>query len=146
MEDSYKNEIESYGYEVKNDTRRRLLIPTWGPICTVAYAVTQQGAKKLLYNIGGYKGMSAPVDLAMVGLLKDGIVKGVTALPPIIVPFNIEGKSDINNGPVEKPIGPLHGVSKDLKNSARSALAALGEVPGSQPPEKVPKASPDTEP
>jgi hypothetical protein len=141
MNDKFRGEIESYGYEVKNNTRQRLLTNTWSPICTIAYAVTQLGAKKLLYNIGGYKGMGAPVDLAMTGLIKDGIIKGVTVIPPLIVDFMLDEKSDINKEPVEEPIGPLHGSSENLKNSARTALAVLGEVPGSQPPDNVPDAA-----
>ena len=85
--------------------------------------------------------MSAPVDLAMIGLIKDGILKGVTVIPPLIVDFMLDVKSDINKDAVEEPIGPLQGTSENLKSSARSALAALGQVPRPEPLEKVPVAA-----
>ena len=81
--------------------------------------------------------MGAPVDLAMTGLIRDGIIKGVTVIPPLIVDFMLDEKSDINKEPVKEPIGPLHGSSENLKNSARTALAVLGEVPESELPDKV---------
>lgn len=129
MSESYQGEIKSYGYEVNDDTRQRLIINTGYPVCTIAYALTQKGAERLLYNIGGYKGMSEPVDLAIASTVKNGLAKGVTVIPPLIVDFVLNEKSDINKEPVDVPIGPLQGTSNNLRNSARKALAVLGREP-----------------
>jgi hypothetical protein len=142
----YQGEIESYGYEVNNDVRQRLITNTGSPVCTIAYALTQQGAKKLLYNLGGYRGLGAPVDLAMASAVHDGLVKSLTVLPPLIVDFVLAMKSDINDEPVEEAVGPLQGTSENLRNSARKALAVLGRAPGSQPPDGEPAAKSDKEP
>lgn len=145
MSQSYQTEIESYGYEVNDHTRQRLITNTAEPVCTIAYALTQNGAKKLLYNVGGYMGIDTPVDLAMVSTVRAGLAKGVTVLPPLIVDFKLDEKSDINKEPVEKPIGPLQGTSENLKQSARMALAELARIPESQPSDEEPVATSDKE-
>jgi hypothetical protein len=126
MTDTYSNEIESYGYNLTNYTRQRLITNSDSPVCTIAYAITQKGAEKLLYNLGGYKGLDQPVDLAMAETVRSGITKAVTVIPPLIVDFSLDIKSDINQPPVDEPIGPLQGKSSNLRKSARDALAALG--------------------
>jgi hypothetical protein len=145
MSRSYQTEIESYGYQVNDHTRQRLITNAGEPVCTIAYALTQNGAKKLLYNVGGYKGIDAPVDVAMASTIKAGLVKGVTVLPPLIVDFKLDEKSDINKEPVKEPIGPLQGTSENLRQSARKALAELGRISESQPSDEELVATSDEE-
>ena len=89
--------------------RVRVLSPTWGMACTQAYAVSREGAKRLLYNVGGPGHvLDRPVDILMSDLIKQGILKSFILLPTVVGQW-IYGDwraSDIRNKDNEEPSNP----------------------------------------
>ncbi len=77
----------------------RVLAPSWYPVCTIGYAVTQRGARRLLYNVGGVKRIGSALDLAMNDQVQKGYLKAYTVIPPLITTWKIGGAqdSDIDN-------------------------------------------------
>lgn len=112
-----------------NSTRRRVIAPSWYPVCTIAYAVTRRGAEKLLYHIGGYNGIGSPVDLAMIDAVQNGKVKSYTVVPPLFNPFKTGGEKDsdidkeFNDGSYENG-NTETGQSENLRQSVRAAMKA----------------------
>jgi len=70
----------------ESQTKRvRILSPSLGAVCTQGYAVTREGAMRLLYNVGGPgKMLDAAVDLVMAAQMKAGLLKGYLVLPNVI--------------------------------------------------------------
>jgi len=89
--------------------RVRVLSPTWGMACTQAYAVSREGAMRLLYNVGGPGHvLDRPVDILMSDLIKKGILKSFILLPTVVGQW-IYGDwraSDIRNKDNEEPSNP----------------------------------------
>lgn len=117
---AYQKELEYWGAAALDKPRVRVIAPSWYPVCTVGYAVTQQGAQKLLHTIGNEEGLGAPVDLAMISRIQSGHLKSLTVVPPLITPWKIgtTSDSDIDNL-VE---GDLPRGSENLRYSGRKAL------------------------
>lgn len=124
---SYIGELEGWGATVTESTRHRLIAPSWYPVSTIGYAVTKKGAQKLLYNLGGYKGLSAPVDLAMIGLLQKGIVDSYTIIPPIITRYRTGGSRDSDIDEVNPEDAQAQTGSENLNMGARKAMERLQE-------------------
>ncbi|EPS34900.1 putative lipopolysaccharide beta-1,4-N-acetylgalactosaminyltransferase [Penicillium oxalicum 114-2] len=122
---AYVSELEGWGAIVNHTSRHRLISPSWYPVSTIGYAVSKRGAQKLLYNLGGYQGLTAPVDLAMIGLIQKGIVESYTIIPPMITRYKTGGSrdSDIDEAKPEDANGGTG--SENLNSSARKALDAL---------------------
>ncbi|KAJ5494918.1 hypothetical protein N7539_000034 [Penicillium diatomitis] len=122
---AYISELEGWGVNVTSTSRHRLISPSWYPVSTIGYAVSRRGAQKLLYNLGGYQGLTAPVDLAIIGLIQKGIVNSYTIIPPIVTRYKTGGTrdSDIDD---KKPEDANGGTgSENLNMSARKALDVL---------------------
>jgi hypothetical protein len=124
---SYVNELEGWGATVTNTTRHRLIAPSWYPVSTIGYAVTKKGAQKLLYNLGGYKGLGSPIDLAMIDLIHKGIVDSYTIIPPIMTRFRTGGARDSDIDEVKPEDAEVEPGSENLSMSARKALERLEE-------------------
>ncbi|KAJ5381905.1 uncharacterized protein N7496_004333 [Penicillium cataractarum] len=124
---SYVNELEGWGAKVTNTSRHRLVAPSWYPVSTIGYAVTKKGAQKLLYNLG-YKGFgSTPIDLAMIELIKKGIVDSYTIIPPIVTRFRTGGAKDSDIDDVKPEDAEVEPGSENLNMSARKAMEKLSE-------------------
>lgn len=102
----------------------RVIAPSWYPVCTVGYAVTLQGAQKLLYTVGNEKGLDAPVDLAMISRIQSGHLKSLTVVPPLVTPWKTGTTSDSDIDDLNKAEGELPRGSDNLRLSGRRALAA----------------------
>ena len=110
-----------------NTSRHRLVAPSWYPVSTIGYAVTKKGAQKLLYNLG-YKGFgSTPIDLAMIELIKKGIVDSYTIIPPIVTRFRTGGAKDSDIDDVKPEDAEAQPGSENLNMSARKAMEKLSE-------------------
>lgn len=107
-------------------SRHRLIAPSWYPVCTIGYAVTRKGAEKLLYNLGGYKGLGAPVDLGMISLIQKGILDSYTIIPPIVTRFRTGGPRDSDIDEVS-PNDSDPGGSENLRMSAREVMENIEE-------------------
>lgn len=119
----HTREFEKFGVET-NGTR--LIVPLHGYYCTQGYAVSQEGAKRLLYHMG-YQDIGAPVDNAMSGITTRGGLRGIAPVPPLLSQWKVSSHidSNINNpkfeasGKVDKEKGHGFGL---VKNSARKAM------------------------
>jgi hypothetical protein len=120
---SYRRELEVWGINATEQTHVRLLAPSWYPVGALGYAITKRAAQILLYNLGGYRGLQLPVDLAMIGLIQKGIVNSYTIIPPLITPFRVGGAKDSDIDEKRYIRGDLPPGSENLKSSVRSALA-----------------------
>lgn len=124
MADAFRRELEFWEAESLNKTRVRVIAPSWAPICTVGYAVTQRGAQKLLYTIGNEGGVELALDLAMAKRIQSGHLRSLTVVPPLITPWKTgtNSDSDIKN---LADIGVEYARgSENLRRSGRAALAA----------------------
>ncbi|KAF5860529.1 hypothetical protein ETB97_001429 [Aspergillus alliaceus] len=130
---SFTGELEGWGLKVTGNTRHRLVAPSWYPVCTLGYAVTNRGAQKLLYNLGGYRGIGSPVDLAIIDLIQNNVIKAYTIIPPLFTTYRTRTTkdSDIDEDTYTResaeniPVG-----SENLRSSARKALSWMGEQLG----------------
>lgn len=124
-----KNTERKFGLSEKMIAEYRVLAPTWGPACTMAYAVTRQGAQRLLTWLS-YMGLSAPVDNDMSFKSQSGHFHGYDLLPPPFGAWRVEGIKDSDNLRFEKskPLsgnGNRGGSSLNVKNSARKRLQEM---------------------
>lgn len=124
---SYRLELEVWGVNTSEQTNYRVIAPSWYPVGALGYAVTRSAAQTLLYNLGGYKGLQSPVDLAMISMIQKGILEAYTIIPPLITPFWVGGArdSDINEEKYMEERGERVLGSENLRKSARLTLADL---------------------
>lgn len=94
--------------------------------------MTQRGARRALYQIGGFLAMDNPIDWEFISHMQDGRLKSYTISPPTLVKWKTFGPGDTDNdyghevkvnGDVDTTQGG--GASKGLLNSARMALKVL---------------------
>ncbi|KAF2465449.1 uncharacterized protein BDR25DRAFT_203383, partial [Lindgomyces ingoldianus] len=72
----------------------RVTSATYGPLCTMGYAVSRMGAMRMLYHIGGWHGMGFPVDNEIAFKTEDGYISGYTMTPPVFTPWRVGGSRD----------------------------------------------------
>ena len=94
----------------------RVLSRTKGPTCTMGYALTSEGAARLLYQIG-VDMVSDPVDLEIMWHCEWRLLRALEVNPALVGLYRSPGptfkQSDINTskngrqGELENPIGPL---------------------------------------
>ena len=83
--DPYAPETDDFAKYSPGSGRLRLIGPSLGTACTHGYAVTREGAMRLLYNIGGPGHvLDAPVDLLIAYQLSEGLFKGFHVLPNVV--------------------------------------------------------------
>ncbi|KFZ18104.1 hypothetical protein V501_01353 [Pseudogymnoascus sp. VKM F-4519 (FW-2642)] len=123
---SFVAELEGWGLTVTDETRQRVIAPSWYPVCTIGYAVTRLGAQKLLYTVGGVKGIGSGVDLTMTDRIQKGYLNSYTVVPPLVTPWKTGSPrdSDIDDlkAKQEKENKELPSGSENLQNSARRAI------------------------
>ncbi|EFY94578.1 glycosyl transferase family 25-like protein [Metarhizium robertsii] len=122
MTSSFRKELEDWGVDLANNTRVRVLAPSWYSVCTIGYALTNRGAQKLLYTIGNRESMGAPIDLAMIDKVQKGYLDALTIIPPLVTPWKTGRVSDSDIDNLAERKGELPSGSENLQNSARKAL------------------------
>ncbi|KAH0592834.1 hypothetical protein MHUMG1_09479 [Metarhizium humberi] len=122
MTDSFRKELKDWGVDLANNTRVRVLAPSWYSVCTIGYALTNRGAQKLLYTIGNRESMGAPIDLAMIDKVQKGYLDALTVIPPLVTPWKTGRVSDSDIDNLAERKGELPSGSENLQNSARKAL------------------------
>ncbi|KAG5930901.1 hypothetical protein E4U53_002066 [Claviceps sorghi] len=128
MSFAYAQQLRDWKIDVNENTRVRAVAPSWYSVCTIGYAVTLQGARKLLWTVGNGAGLPGPVDLAMISAIQAGKISALTVVPPFVTPWRKgkDGDSDINEPTKEgeeKKVDPAG--SDNLKSSGRKALETL---------------------
>lgn len=114
-------------WNVTESENIRLIAPTYEPICLMGYAVSHMGALRMLYNIGGWREASGPVDNEIAARTREGVMSGYTLSPPVITSWRVGGSQDSDNDSdsdkkATNGRAPLYGISKGLKNSVRRYL------------------------
>ncbi|KAK9366986.1 hypothetical protein V1509DRAFT_627886 [Lipomyces kononenkoae] len=118
--------LQNFGLTDDDIGKKRLLAPAYLTVCTSAYAITRQGAERLLMEMSYIEFRNA-VDTDMSRAFRDGRVRGYMLTPPAISQFRIGGAKDTDNRKPGDPRlgnsingkGNLHGFSANLKDSAR---------------------------
>ncbi|KAK9367933.1 hypothetical protein V1509DRAFT_624834 [Lipomyces kononenkoae] len=127
--------MQSLGVYGKAIGKTRVISPSYGPVCTLAYAITRRGAQRLLLNFS-YLGLSTAVDVDILNKLQDGSIRGYTVTPPPFSSFRLNNEKDSDtvrqstseDGENQKPekeekdIGNIAGTSLNIRNSARHAM------------------------
>ena len=94
--------------------------------------MTQRGARRALYQIGGFLAMDNPIDWEFIAHMKEGRLKSYTVSPPLLVKWKVFGPGDTDNDygftpktndTVDRTQGG--GLSKGLLSSARMTLKVL---------------------
>jgi hypothetical protein len=96
----------------------------WGPICLMAYGLSQMGARRMLYNIGGWHPLDHAVDIEIALRTQDGKLSGYTLTPPLFTYWRSGGSQDSDNdqeldGRPVNTEGPRSGASTGIKSSVR---------------------------
>ena len=93
--------------------------------------MTQRGARRALYQIGGFQSMDNPIDWEFISHAQDGRLKSYTVSPPILQKWKTFGPGDTDNDYGHTVKADDHdttqggGASKGLLNSARMGLKVL---------------------
>ncbi|KAF2466252.1 uncharacterized protein BDR25DRAFT_293643 [Lindgomyces ingoldianus] len=117
-------------WKISGGDGMRVTSATYGPLCTMGYAVSRMGAMRMLYHIGGWHGMGLPVDNEIAFKTEDGYISGYTMTPPAFTAWRVGGSRDTdnalsnNNAPTTDE-GNEKGWSKGLKSSVRKHLAQV---------------------
>ncbi|KAK9461814.1 uncharacterized protein V1516DRAFT_264050 [Lipomyces oligophaga] len=133
------SDISKYTYEIKQTMRsmgignsqivkQRAISPTWGPACTMAYAITRRGAQRLLFQLS-YLTLRGPVDNEMAWRSEDGKFHSYTVNPPIFNAFHVGGSKDsdnVNHASASK--SNSEGVSLNIDRSIRKALFEMNNI------------------
>ncbi|KAJ8100055.1 hypothetical protein POJ06DRAFT_123022 [Lipomyces tetrasporus] len=113
--------LYNFGLTDADIGKKRVLAPAYWTLCTTAYAITRQGAKRLLLTMS-YLGLHAAVDNDMSRIFRDGKLKGYTLSPPAFSQFRVGGTKDsdrVDIGQTREGKGNTQGRSYNIKGSAR---------------------------
>ena len=129
--------VKVWGYD-PTTTGIRVVSRTYGPLCTMGYAVSNLGAKRMLYQIGGWRLFGLPVDNEIAFRTQEGKLSGYTLTPPAFTAWHTGGSRDSdNNAGIENngfsSQGVAGGSSPGLLNSARKAMAELLDMDRRKP-------------
>ncbi|KAK9321819.1 hypothetical protein V1517DRAFT_277168 [Lipomyces orientalis] len=106
--------------------KKRMLTPSYTTEKNTAYAITRQGAARLLFLLSYIGDLKAgDVDQDMTRLFIEGRLKGYTLTPPAFSQFKVGGSKDSDNIKVGKTVngkGNVKGYSPYLKGSARRLI------------------------
>ena len=130
--DSYapeNTEFKGYTPDAQQSKRLRLLSPSKGFICTQAYAVTREGAMRLLYNIGGPGHiLDQAIDNLMADHLNRGVLKGFITAPYVFTQWRFQDwrDTDIQLISEENLKKGQKGSGKEIVESVRDKLSVFG--------------------
>ncbi|KAK9321114.1 hypothetical protein V1517DRAFT_183005 [Lipomyces orientalis] len=113
--------LHNFGLSDADIGKKRVLAPAYWTLCTTAYAVTRQGAKRLLLTMS-YLGLRAAVDNDMSRIFREGKLRGYTLSPPAFSQFRVGGAKDsdrVDIGQTVEGKGNTQGRSYNIKGSAR---------------------------
>ncbi|KAK9241922.1 hypothetical protein V1506DRAFT_549181 [Lipomyces tetrasporus] len=127
--------LKEFGLTDAEIGKKRVLVPAYRTECNTAYAITRQGAQRLLFAMS-YAGLHGAVDEDMVRLFREGRLKGYSITPPVFSQFRVGGAKDTDNKSPGDPRlghtihgkGNLRGWSYDIKGSARQAMVASLQI------------------
>ncbi|KAF1968730.1 hypothetical protein BU23DRAFT_479468 [Bimuria novae-zelandiae CBS 107.79] len=129
---NFKKEMKEQWHYKDEDAGVRLITPTYSPLCTMGYAMTQRGARRALYQIGGFQAMDVPIDLEFIDHMNHGRMVSYTISPPTLVKWKVFGPGDTDNDyghefKAKEDVDATQGggQSKGLLNSAREGLKVL---------------------
>lgn len=107
-------------FQFASKKRVRVLGPTKGISCTQGYAVTREGAMRLLYHIGGPGHiLDRPVDILMKDQMIAGLLSGFAAIPNVIGQWKYGGWKDSDiQGLEENEVGS----GQDIVRSVREEI------------------------
>ena len=75
------------GAYLPSTPNRRVIQRAVAPECTHGYALSQRGARRLLFHLGQF--LDDRLDLAIVDLMDTGRLVGYSVLPPLFVQFKV---------------------------------------------------------
>jgi len=108
------------------------------PLCTFAYAVTAEGAKKVLRL--AMQGKGGAFDLMLLQACRDKVFECITVNPEVFDPYHpAEGAtSEVfaadHNTTIDHDVGGAMGWTDNIKNSARCAALFGSTCPSVAPP------------
>lgn len=128
--------MDHYGYDLAGlnvTSPKRLIKRLNDPVCTSAYAVSLQGATRLLYHLT--RDLTAPVDNNIAWAINYGKSKGYAPLPPIMGQWKIKD-GGVKNSDIQIPEtkttkreepnhNPSIGLSGNIQNSMKKALKEI---------------------
>lgn len=103
----------------------RLLAPSKGSICNQGYAITREGAMRLLYNIGGPGHvLNQAKDLLIMETLYRGKLKGYLTVPDIVAQWKVADwrDTDIQLHSEQQLKKFRKGTGKDIVRSVREEI------------------------
>ncbi|KAK9466980.1 hypothetical protein V1512DRAFT_262819 [Lipomyces arxii] len=123
---SFIGQLEEFGVRGSDIGKKRVVAPSFGPVCTAGYAITRRGAQRLLLNFS-YLGLDAAIDIDILRKLQAGKLRGYTVTPNVFAPWRVDGLKDSDNIGTERNIsfnglGNRGGYSKNLRDSARQQM------------------------
>ena len=105
-------------YSGDPNDRVRMLTISKGFACTQGYAVTREGAMRLLYLVGGQgHPLNAPMDLLLYRQMSEGLIKGFLAAPDVVAQWKVGDWRDTDISP----------TSGNGKGSGRSIIRSVRE-------------------
>ncbi|KAK9485135.1 hypothetical protein V1527DRAFT_467620 [Lipomyces starkeyi] len=118
--------LKDYGLTDAEFGKKRVLAPSYWTLKTTAYAITRQGAQRLLFLLS-YAGnlKHGDIDQDITRLFEEGKLRGYTLTPPAFSQFKVGGTKDSDNvkeGTTTGGKGNLGGHNYFLKGSARQAM------------------------
>ncbi|KAF2115868.1 hypothetical protein BDV96DRAFT_687040 [Lophiotrema nucula] len=134
----FVGELKDHWNLTEEDASVRVLAPTFNPLCLQAYALSNLGARRALYQIGGFHSIHTAVDVEMIEHLESGQLAGYTVTPPPFVKWGVHGRGETDNfyqhfedqleEEKDKDLdrSMAGGWSSGLMTSARKALGVLG--------------------
>ncbi|KAK9496284.1 hypothetical protein V1508DRAFT_408192 [Lipomyces doorenjongii] len=118
--------LKDYGLTDEEFGKKRVLAPSYWTLKTTAYAITRQGAQRLLFLLS-YAGnlKQGDIDQDITRLFEEGKLRGYTLTPPAFSQFKVGGTKDSDNikeGTTTEGKGNLGGQNFFLKGSARQMM------------------------
>jgi len=100
--DPYAPESDKQSLPAGGGERLRMLTISKGWACTHGYAITREGAMRLLYNVGGPgHELDRPVDLVIFEQISRGALKSFAALPSLVGQWKFGNYKDTDIQPLE---------------------------------------------
>jgi hypothetical protein len=133
FEDNFRAELSEFWNKTLAESAVRIISPTYSPLCTMGYAMSLRGAKRSLYQIGGFQpAVEHGIDLEFISHHKEGRLRGYTMSPPPFVKWRTKGSGDTDNfygdrAPLPETVdqSTAGGESKGLVRSVRKKLGEL---------------------
>lgn len=115
--------------QTKVSEGRRSIIPTYNTVGLSSFAVSNRGARRLLYYLS-YKELVDTLDLSIADAFQKGNLRGWTVIPPLMAEWKTNGigDSDLKKFEAGFPIGDNKGGSSAAMHwSVRGELAQAME-------------------